>query len=35
MVKNTTKLISKTKYLEAIKELLEDKAKGADNDIDN
>lgn len=32
---DTAKSISKTKYLEAIKELLEDKAKGADNDIDN
>ena len=32
---NAVKLISRAKCLEAMKELLEDKAKGADNDIDN
>ncbi len=32
---NTAKSIYKVKYLEAMKEFLEDKAKGADNNIDN
>ena len=32
---DTVKLISKVKLLEAIKELLGEKTKGADNDIDN
>lgn len=32
---DTTKSISKVKLLETMKELLEEKTKGADNDIDN
>ena len=32
---NAVKLISRIKCLKAMQELLEDKAKGADNDIDN
>lgn len=32
---DTAKSISKVKLLEAMKELLKEKTKGADNDIDN
>lgn len=32
---DTAKLISKARLFDAVKEILEDKAKGADNDIDN
>ena len=32
---NTSKLVSKVKLFEAMKEVLKEKAKGTDNDIDN